>query len=136
MILQRDSQTSERTIGRLETDDGQVVCFTMELSWRDNAHGDWQTGSCIPAGTYPALRFTSPHIGYELFQLANVPDRVGIDIHKGNTVRDSEGCILLGTTRGTLNGMDAVLDSKDAFDAFMASQAGVDRFTLTVVDVS
>lgn len=132
MKLQRDSAGVEQpTFGTLIRDDGTLVCQTLELPWRGNQHGI----SRIPAGSYKALRFNSPHIGYELFQLANVPDRVGIDIHIGNTVKDTEGCILLGNRRGELNGVDAVLGSHDAFAAFMALMVGVDSFMLDVVDV-
>lgn len=130
MKLQRDDQTAERTFGQLLDDDGTVLCQTLELPWRDNQHKI----SCIPAGTYPAFRFASPHIGYELFQLANVPDRVGVDIHIGNTVQDTEGCILVGRLRGQIDGVDAILQSRIAFNAFMEHQAGVKRFTLDILD--
>lgn len=130
MKLIRDSADAERTYGTLQDDDGTVIVQTLERPWADNAHNI----SCIPAGTYPAFRFDSPHIGYQLFQLANVPDRVGIDIHIGNTPKDTQGCILVGNERGQVGGADAVLQSKAAFKAFMDHLDGIDRFTLTVVD--
>ena len=129
LTLTRTSESADGpTFGHLTDDlDGStVVPWTLELPWKDNAHGV----SRIPAGVYPALRFNSPHIGYELFQLANVPDRVGVDIHVGNTMKDTEGCILLG--RNQLD--DAITESKLAFADFMAHCQGIDRFTLTVVD--
>ena len=128
MKLQRDSQDAVRTLGRLIRDDGTVQCVTLELPWRDNAHGV----SCIPAGIYKAFRFNSPHIGYELFQLANVPDRVGIDIHIGNFPKDTEGCVLVGTTVGADNA--SIEGSRTAFAGFMQLWTGVDRFDLTVED--
>lgn len=134
MILQRDSMTDERTYGTLKDDDGQTVCFTIEQPWRNNQHGDGSSASCIPEGNYLAFRFQSPHLGYELFQLANVPDRIAIEIHKGNVPADSRGCILTGTTRGQLGGVAAVLESAQAFATLMQHLAGVDRFTLSVRD--
>ncbi len=128
MKLIRDDANEQRIFGTLQTDAGEILCQTLERHWNDNVHGD----SCIPEGSYPAFRFDSPHLGYELFQLANVPDRVGIDLHRGNVANDSQGCILLGTHRGVLGGVDAVLQSTIAFNAFMARMAGVSRFTLDV----
>lgn len=128
--LIRDDQNAARTFGKLIDDSGNVVCQTFELPWKDNQHNV----SCIPAGTYPAFRFLSPHIGYELFQLANVPDRIGIDLHIGNSTKDTLGCILLGFQRGQLGGEDAILQSKLAFNAFMQHMAGIDRFDLTITD--
>jgi hypothetical protein len=132
LTLQRDNQNAIRTLGVITNDaDGSVmVPATLELPWRNNAHGDWTVASCIPAGTYTALRFNSPHIGYVLYQLANVPDRVGVDLHIGNYPHDSEGCILLGESREA----DAIDSSKEAFDLFMGMLTGIDRFTLTVRD--
>lgn len=133
--LQRTAQSADGpTFGHVTRDDTgvMVVSATLELPDRQNQHNI----SRIPSGSYLALRFNSPHIGYELFQLANVPDRVGIDMHVGNTMVDTDGCILLGTSQGTLNGQPAILESKPAFDAFMAVQQGVDRFTLTITDPS
>jgi hypothetical protein len=132
LTLTRTAQSDVCTHGTITNDaDGSVmVPATLELPWRQNAHGDWQTASCIPAGVYTAFRFKSPHIGYELFQLANVPDRVGIDLHKGNYPHDSEGCVLLGEKADG----DAIDESKVAFDLFMGMLTGVDRFQLTVID--
>lgn len=55
----------------------------------------------IPPGTYKAKRDT--HYGkpgysdnYEVWELQNVPGRTQIQIHIGNSWRDSSGCILLG----------------------------------------
>ena len=129
LTLQRTSESADGpTFGTITNDaDGSVfVPATLELPWRQNQHNV----SRIPAGVYPAFRFMSPHIGYELFQLANVPDRVGIDIHIGNTMKDTAGCILVGEA---LEG-DAITESREAFRLFMGMLTGIDKFTLTVVD--
>ena len=54
--------------------------------------------------------------------------------HRGNTHRDTEGCVLIGSTRGTLHGEPAVLGSRKAFADFMDSLDGVDEFTLIVTE--
>lgn len=130
MKLVRDSSTRERTYGTLTQDDGTLICQTLERPWLDNA----PDVSCIPAGTYECKRFQSPRLGYEVFELQNVPNRTAILLHIGNVAANSEGCILLGAERGQLDGQDAVLNSRAAFQAFMASMQGVDTFTLTVSD--
>lgn len=132
MRLQRDSESPDGpTFGTLIRDDGTVVCQTFEHPWKNNAHNI----SRIPAGAYTAVRFDSPHIGYQLFQVRDVPGRSGIDIHVGNRLRDTEGCVLLGLARGQIDGEPAILHSQDAFAAFMALMVGVDSFPLTVADV-
>ena len=131
LTLQRLSESADGpTFGTITNDaDGSVmVPATLELPWLDNQHNV----SRIPAGVYPAFRFQSPHIGYELFQLANVPDRVGIDIHIGNTMKDTLGCVLVGETQEG----DAITESRKAFGLFMGMLTGIDKFTLTVVDIS
>ena len=131
LTLQRTAESLDGPTFGVITNDADVsvmVPATLELPWKANAHNI----SRIPAGVYPAFRFLSPHIGYELFQLANVPDRVGVDIHIGNTMKDTAGCILVGEA---LEG-DAITESREAFRLFMGMMTGLDRFTLTVVDVA
>ena len=47
-------------------------------------------------------------------ELLFVPGFTGIRIHAGNTDADTEGCLLLGTSRGP----DRVNDSRTAFNQF------------------
>jgi hypothetical protein len=53
--------------------------------------------------------------------------------HKGNFETDSDGCILLGESIGTLNGRPAVLNSGEAFERFMQCAAGAPEFYLEVI---
>lgn len=79
----------DSTLGRLTCGDFQ--CFTLELPWINNK----RNVSCIPAGTYPAIKYKSPRHGTVIL-LENVPDRSMIEIHSGNYTRQIEGCILVG----------------------------------------
>lgn len=47
--------------------------------------------------------------------ILDIPNRSGILIHWGNTAENTEGCILLGTTRG----LNFIGSSREAFDAFL-----------------
>jgi hypothetical protein len=125
--IARTKYTLKGTFGVLYIGD-MPICLTLErpLFFRP----DFLTvknESCIPAGGYPA-RKTVRHRGqpgaYEVYQLSNVEreHRTFIQIHKGNYIRDSLGCILLGLQFSETSGGDAmILHSKIAFDRFMAT---------------
>lgn len=139
LSLVRTSETLDVvTFGQMVTEQGTVICFTLEEPWRD-ANGDGlgdKNVSRIPAGSYRAFRRLSPARKVELFELEGVPGRGNIQIHSGNTTDDTLGCIILGTKIGALNGKPAVLDSKAAFKRFMLELADESEFMLTVSDVA
>jgi Family of unknown function (DUF5675) len=72
---------------------GRVIAYTLELPW----HGNAPLLSSIPPGTYAGfLRYDHPD--HWRIELENVPGhRTHIQIHIGNTVADTEGCIIVGT---------------------------------------
>ncbi len=68
---------------------GNPVCQTIELPWRDNRRGI----SCIPEGRYRLARHNYPKHGDQLGVL-HVPHREAILIHPGNSaLEDLRGCI-------------------------------------------
>jgi hypothetical protein len=128
--LVRLTDTGLATFGHLVDAESKQIAVTLELPWKDNAHGV----SCIPAGTYTAKRRFSPRHHGEVFGLVDVPDRSDIEIHAGNFAKDSLGCILLGSSFGEIDEEHCILDSRRAFSRFMASMVGVDELTLTITD--
>ena len=111
--------------GDLEADKGlkgdeglQPFCDTLEPPRRNLLNGGkWDRRlkvkgmTAIPEGRY-LMRFTySPKFGKRLFQLMDVPLFDGIRIHSGNSVKDTQGCILVGnnTKVGRLENSRAVL---------------------------
>ena len=109
----------------LEADEGlkgdgglQPFCDTLEPPRRNLLNGGkWDKRlkvkgmTAIPEGRY-LMRFTySPKFGKRLFQLMDVPLFDGIRIHSGNSVKDTQGCILVGnnTKVGRLENSRAVL---------------------------
>ena len=58
----------------------------------------------------------------------NVPGCSNIEIHRGNTESDSEGCVLVGLARSG----DTIIYSEKAFDALMSYLDGIDNFALCV----
>jgi len=85
------------TIGKC-TVDGEYICDTIEDTVRvlnskeDKVYGE----TAIPAGTYNADIYFSKKFGYKVVRLFDVPYFEGIYVHKGNTAKDSLGCIILG----------------------------------------
>ena len=128
--LSRIATNGLATFGRIENEEHEQLCVTLEHPWQDNK----RMISCIPTGDYWAFRRQSPKRGYELFELASVPGRSNIQIHIGNTVADTDGCILVGTNYGKIDGVSGVVSSRLAFGHLMKKLAGVDRFSLSIVD--
>jgi hypothetical protein len=120
--LIRDDQDDVRTLGAM-FDGEDRICETLELPWRDNQRGI----SCIPEGTYHAVLEMSPKRRYKVYWLTDVPGRIAVQIHVGNTTEDIRGCILLGMERHG----DALFKSKPAFDMFMRRMGG-NNFILTI----
>lgn len=100
------------TLGVLYIDE-TFFCFTLEPSWKKN-----KFNSCIPDGTYKLIHYTSGKFGRCLI-VDKVKGRSGILIHKGNTSKDTTGCILVGVTVGFILGSFAVLSSSTTFMCLM-----------------
>lgn len=104
------------TLGSIYAD-GIIVCKTMELPWKDNAHNI----SCIPEGTYTVKKEAyTEHHPYPHFRVMNVPDRNGILLHKITYVKDLLGCIGIGGAFKDLNkdGVPDMVDSSLALNKF------------------
>ena len=109
LVLKRIAKKKEYTIGKLyarekvldEYSTGEkmtYLCDTLEPKWRDYAHGANKVKgkSAIPEGRYPVVITKSKKFGMWLPLLLGVPRFEGIRIHAGNTVADTQGCILVG----------------------------------------
>lgn len=114
----RLTRDSSPTLGVLLAD-SKPILLTLEPPNLDNI----PKRSCIPLGVYSCERVfnrtTSGGLKIErTIEVKNVPGRSGILFHIGNTVKDTEGCILLGQ-RFSYDFMErAILDSKKAFIVF------------------
>lgn len=86
------------------------LCHTFELPWL----GNLSNTSCIPVGDYEVVKGSSPRYG-SIFYVKDVPDREGILIHPGNTLKDTRGCILPGLDISD----NGVLQSKLAMDRLL-----------------
>jgi len=113
--------------------DGEPTFTTLELPWINNQHNI----SCIPLGVYECKKVFNRHTlgGLDIpvtFEITNVPNRSGILIHVGNTVRDTNGCPLIGIGFDTVLGELGITQSRQAFSKFIALTRGVDSFGLKI----
>lgn len=117
-------------------------CMTLERpDWPFNAQRNLPCYGAIPAGTYTILlgvfrrNTPDPSDDYPAYEVQEVPGRSLIKIHKGNTIRDIKGCILLGDRIGMLRDLPAVLASSVTFGRFMAAMGGAKEARLVVDDL-
>ena len=115
LTLNRIFLGSSATIGELLIND-KYLCDTLED--RVRPEGEKVYGkTAIPEGTYEVKLTHSPRFKKILPEILNVPNFSGIRIHTGNSSKDTEGCILVGTWDGEKE--DRVGSSKIAFDKLM-----------------
>lgn len=94
----RFSETEECTLSVLLID-GYFECYILEPP----------LGRRIPGGIYDLVIYLAgrlhtlygqkfPDIHQGMILIKNVPGRTGVEFHIGNSVRDTEACLLTGTT--------------------------------------
>tara|TARA_R110001583_G_scaffold22800_10_gene85133 strand:+ start:305 stop:739 length:435 start_codon:yes stop_codon:yes gene_type:complete len=94
LLLIRDTFTENSTIGELFLN-GERMCDTLENPWKDNQRNI----SCIPEGEYKVrlrLARESATRDYLHLLVQDVPNRDWILFHRGNSAKDTSGCILVG----------------------------------------
>lgn len=115
--------------------DGKPICYTLCEAWR----GNQKNISCIPDGEYDCAiveskKFGKDQNGSDLkgYEIKGVPGRTHILMHTGNTIEDTEGCELYGTTVMLDSGGIRTLESRKAMAKFMAATKG-EPFKLKVI---
>ena len=112
-ILTLTDFTEKSTIGEL-TLDGKHVCFVLEDKVRAATEMKVWGETAIPYGRYQMINTESPRFKRKMPRLVNVPGYSGVLVHWDNKSADTEGCLLLGTSKS----VDWVSDSRKAFDVF------------------
>jgi len=113
LLLIRDTFSKNSVIGELFIN-GELICDTLENPWQDNQRNI----SCIPEGEYPVrLRLARESASRDYLHLLvqEVPNRDWILFHRGNTAKDTSGCILVGLG----SQQDVVNNSRLAMDLLM-----------------
>lgn len=120
LLLKRETLTEESTVGSLFVN-GVFECYTLEDKVRKSKI---KGKTAIPSGRYEVVISFSNRFQKFLPLLLDVPNFEGIRIHSGNTANDTEGCILVGKSKG----VNSVLNSRAAFvSLFQKIQAAVKK---------
>lgn len=136
LLLRRIYLDEKYTIGKLFVN-GVYLCDTLEDAVIDiNKNGKIELpevkikgASAIPYGFYPITLYNSPRFGMLLPLLNNVNSFSYILIHSGNTIDDTDGCILVG--ENTQKGK--VLNSKKVLKKLMDILVKAKQITITIV---
>jgi len=124
LIVIRREFTEISTIGELLID-GEHFCFTLEDAARpEKIYGK----TAIPYGTYDVEITFSPRFQKYMPLIKDVPGFEGVRIHSGNTAQDTEGCLLVGCTKG----YDYIGRSRTAFATLMNKIKG-QELTIEIV---
>lgn len=128
MKLKRYYSGDDCTLGVLTSKD--FYLYTLENPWKNNQ----RSISCIPAGTYNVRPFSGARY-HDVWKVESVANRDAILIHYGNTEKDTEGCILVGTDVGTIADDKAVIRSRNAVRELTEHIGFGERFVLVIEDV-
>jgi hypothetical protein len=111
--LHRVKMSEKATLGDLYIN-GTLTCHTLEDPVRiELGQPKIMKETAIPAGNYKVIIDFSNRFQKLMLHVLDVPQFTGIRIHKGNTDKDTEGCILLGMK---IAEDDLLQDSAEAYD--------------------
>ena len=113
LLIIRDTFTEESTVGELFLN-GERMCDTLENPYLNNERNI----SCIPEGEYKVRLRTARESAtrdYLHLLVQDVPNRDYILFHRGNSAKDTSGCILVGFA----SKQDYVKNSTFAMDLLM-----------------
>lgn len=134
IILTRGHGFNMGTFGSLHMPDG-FGCVTVERPWQGNKVSQ----SCIPQGVYKmrqrnseVVRRTTGGRYAKGWEVVGVPERTFIMFHPGNSIDDTEGCIMPGREFSAWDGKWTVTNSQDTFDKLMKVLGGADEWDLDV----
>lgn len=132
LTLKRVAKRDTYTIGKLYVD-GQYWCDTLEDRVRDLTKEKKVPGqTAIPAGTYDVVVNISPKFRRLLPRLLNVPHFDGILIHRGNTDKDSAGCILPGENRAVGKVLNSTYWEKRVTEHLLEAQDKGEDIKITI----
>lgn len=107
ILVKRTAKRPTYTIGKMYLD-GKYFCDTLEDTDRNISQTTpldtikkvkLPNNTAIPTGTYKVIVNVSPKFKRLLPRLLNVPGFDGVLIHRGNTDKDTSGCILIGENK-------------------------------------
>lgn len=133
--LFRGKSSSKSTIGELFID-GVFECYVLEDVDRfleiQGEKSKILGETAIPRGKYSVVITYSNRFNQLMPLLLNVPNYAGVRIHTGNKAEHTEGCILLGETKGK----DFIGMSRSAYSKFMTRLSKVSKTEKIFIQIS
>ena len=139
--LTRKYKKDKYCIGRLYID-GNYFCDTLEdvdrgINQKDSLDTIKKIkvagATAIPTGTYKVIVNMSPKFQRNLPRLIDVPGFEGILIHRGNTDKDTAGCILVGENKVVGKVINSTPYETKLVDILSKAQAVNDAITISIV---
>jgi hypothetical protein len=135
ITLTRTAFNQGDTIGRMHIDGVLTTLWTLELPY-----GNGLPGSCIPDGSYPVVLAPSPKFqasadpwvrryADRMPHILQIPNRTDILIHWGNSVDNTNGCVLVGLTHPT---EEFIGSSRQAFELLWRALDGQQNISINV----
>ncbi|MGI4870645.1 MAG: DUF5675 family protein [Janthinobacterium lividum] len=126
--LKRHPSANGCTLGELSLN-GKFFCYTLEHPVRPA--GQQVAGhTAVAAGHYPIALTMSPRLRILTPRLGGAVAGLGYLLHVGNTVADSQGCILVGFAKLPSN--IKIYQSQEAFQALMHQLLDATTIDLTI----
>lgn len=124
--LVRVGSSHRGTFGVMRHGDVPFV-LTLERPWKNNE----RNVSCIPPDRYRCRRIRSPRFG-DTYEICDVPGRTNVLFHAGNTVEDTQGCILVGEEFSGTWDKPMLVSSQRGFAELMKYLDKVPEFELVI----
>ena len=112
ILVKRETFTNDSTISKMYIN-GVVHCYVLEDAVRDVKI---KNITAIPTGRYEVAITYSNRFKQLMPLLLNVPNYEGVRIHWGNYSKDTEGCLLVGSTKA----VNMVGNSRTAYAKLLA----------------
>jgi hypothetical protein len=126
--VQREPTMNFKTFGALYLNN-VWFCWTLEDALRPLSE-KVPGATAIPPGAYQVRMSMSNRFKVVLPEVLAVPGFSGVRIHAGNTIEDTEGCLLVGRARGAAG----VLESRAALTPLLERMTSADALSLVVVN--
>jgi hypothetical protein len=116
---------------------GVLTCGALRFATLEDAGPGDVPGTCVPEGDYALVKHSGPKypdtfalLGERVSHVPEPGKRSAVLVHVGNTIADTSGCILVGTSLSLASASPALFNSRAAFVAWLAamkSHAGPHR---------
>jgi len=129
VLYKRIYHSDKVTMGHVYYQSKRIMSL-LEPPWKYN----YPNESCIPSGIYICIlqeHVTQTGDSYPAYQVLNVTDRTNIEIHVGNTISDTKGCLIEGLIYDEVD--EQVLQSREAHKMFI-ELIGDPEFILEIID--